>query len=161
MTTPLAPAFAPNCCAARALALLALPVVAACTPDALTSVEPSPTPLVAVRDTMGVITGIVVDARGQPLASVGVSVTGTTRGAITNAAGEFRVQVPPGTHRLQVRRIGLHAMSVDGVRVPAGGEMTLGTHLVLEAKTMGCILEGVVIPSLPLPFSTSPVSGRR
>jgi protocatechuate 3,4-dioxygenase beta subunit len=56
----------------------------------------------------GTITGTVTDrGTNTPLAAVQVQVVGTTRGAITNEAGVYRILgVTPGAVQVRVRRLG-------------------------------------------------------
>jgi len=74
---------------------------------------------------VGRIHGTVVDsATRQPLSNVGVSVEGTTRGAVSRVDGSFDITgVAPGTYRLRARRIGYHTL-VQPVTVSAGGSAT-------------------------------------
>src|SRR5690349_16920785 len=59
----------------------------------------------------GTITGRVTDrATQQPIGDAQVLIVGTTRGARTNDAGQYRlVSVPAGTLRLRVIRLGYEA----------------------------------------------------
>jgi hypothetical protein len=52
----------------------------------------------APQQATGVITGVVVNEEGRPLASASVGVAGTMRGDRTDADGRFTItRVPPGT----------------------------------------------------------------
>ena len=42
------------------------------------------------------VTGLVVDETGEPVIGASVVVEGTTKGTITDFAGKFALQVPPG-----------------------------------------------------------------
>ena len=71
----------------------------------------------------GTIRGRVTEVGTQrPIADVQVSVTGTTLGTTTTAAGEYVVAgVPAGTREVVVRRLGFNRRA-QGVTVPAAGE---------------------------------------
>ena len=65
----------------------------------------------------GSITGTVKDsAAGTPLASVTITVDGTTLTGHTDAAGRYTVvSVPAGTQRVRARRLGYAAADVSAV----------------------------------------------
>jgi TonB-linked SusC/RagA family outer membrane protein len=83
----------------------------------------------------GTIAGTVRDrATQQPVPSAQVSVVGTTRGALTNDQGAYRLTgVPAGTYQVRVLRIGYQA-TVMPVTVTSGQtttlDMTLGATVV-------------------------------
>ena len=61
----------------------------------------------AAADTVGSVTGIVIDTAGKPVADADVVIRGTGKGARTSANGQFRIGgVPNGPQVLQARRIG-------------------------------------------------------
>lgn len=73
---------------------------------------------------------------GAALSDVMVRVTGTTRGAITDAEGRFRISVvPSGPREVAAQRAGL-ATRQDTVVVPAGGTVTLDITLAEEARLL-------------------------
>ncbi|MDB4886886.1 MAG: TonB-linked outer membrane protein SusC/RagA family [Gemmatimonadetes bacterium] len=74
----------------------------------------------------GSVTGVVTDAGTQrPVQDVQVSVTGTQRGALTDASGRFTiVGVPSGAHEVRARRVG-YAPIGRTVTVPASGTATV------------------------------------
>lgn len=71
----------------------------------------------------GRVTGRVIDAEtGLGITGVGVSVVGTTIGAMTGVDGSYSIiRVPAGTLTLTARRIGYAPKTVTGIIVPADG----------------------------------------
>lgn len=68
------------------------------------------------------VVGTVRAADGETLPGVNVYLSGTTRGAATDAQGRFRIEnVPPGAYRLVASFIGYTA-AVQDIRVRAGQE---------------------------------------
>src|SRR5689334_9008245 len=61
----------------------------------------------------GTIAGRVTDASSnQPVASAQIQVVGTTRGAVTNETGAYRIpSMPAGTYTLRVLRIGFQSIA--------------------------------------------------
>jgi TonB-dependent starch-binding outer membrane protein SusC len=59
------------------------------------------------------ITGVVTDSEGEPLPGVTVVVPGTTTGTVTNASGEFSLQVPPNITTLQFSFVGMRQVEVN------------------------------------------------
>ena len=53
------------------------------------------------------VTGVVTDNYGIPLPGVNVVVTGTTQGTITDIAGKYSIEVPPGSKSLTFSFIGM------------------------------------------------------
>jgi outer membrane receptor protein involved in Fe transport len=82
----------------------------------------------------GVVSGRVLSAAGgAPLADVTVRVDGTTRGALTDAEGRFRIgAVPAGARTLVAQRIG-HGTLRQEVTVPAGDSVVVTLRLAEEA----------------------------
>ena len=65
------------------------------------------TPFVAHAQATGTISGRVSNATGQPLAETRIQVVGTTRGAMTDASGNYRIQaVPAGAQEVRALRLG-------------------------------------------------------
>jgi iron complex outermembrane receptor protein len=72
----------------------------------------------------GAIQGRIVTADGQPAASVSVGIQGTTRGADTDAQGNYRISgLTPGVYSLGVRLVGFGAQERN-VTVAAGQTVT-------------------------------------
>ena len=85
-------------------------------------VAAAPASAQARRDSIGSITGTVVSSvNGEVLPRAQVSITGTTRGTITDDAGRFTITgLPEGTINLTARALGYRLTTRD-VFVPAGG----------------------------------------
>jgi len=85
----------------------------------------------------GTIAGTVRDrATQQPVASAQVSLIGTTRGALSNDQGTYRIaNVPAGNYQVRVLRIGYQA-SVLPVTVTAGQSTTLDIPLGATVVTL-------------------------
>ncbi|MGH7720034.1 MAG: TonB-dependent receptor plug domain-containing protein, partial [Gemmatimonadaceae bacterium] len=90
----------------------------------------------------GSITGRVTDAATQqPVVSAQVFVTGTTRGALTDEEGRYRVaNAPVGSQQVRVLRVGYTA-ATQAVTVPAQGEVTLDFALSAAPS----VLDSVVV----------------
>ncbi|HEX5555470.1 MAG TPA: SusC/RagA family TonB-linked outer membrane protein, partial [Chitinophagaceae bacterium] len=85
------------------------------------------------------ITGVVTDSTGQPLVGVTVKVKGTAVGTVTDAEGNFSLEVPENNSTLEVSYIGYKTLEV-----PADGQ----THfnIVLQVSATG--LNEVVVTAL-------------
>ncbi len=58
-----------------------------------------------------VITGRIVDDKGEPLPGVNILVKGTTIGTTTDANGNFRLNVPDGSKELEITSVGYQAQT--------------------------------------------------
>lgn len=58
------------------------------------------------------VNGVVVGTDGKPLPGVTVLVPGTTTGTVTNAEGEFRLEIPVNAETLQFSFVGLKSQEV-------------------------------------------------
>ncbi|MGH2603721.1 MAG: carboxypeptidase-like regulatory domain-containing protein, partial [Dehalococcoidia bacterium] len=97
-------------------------------------------PVAAVAQ-QGVITGRVTD-QATELAVVGaqVLVVGTTRSALTDREGRYRLEnVSPGTVELRVRMIG-YAVSTRSVTVTAGQEVMADIVLAQSAVALDAVV---------------------
>jgi TonB-dependent SusC/RagA subfamily outer membrane receptor len=94
----------------------------------------------------GTIRGSVVhDATLQPAIGAQVSVVGTSRGALTNASGQFLIlNVPTGTHTLRVDMMGYSTLERT-VEVSAGDVIQLD----LEISTEAISLDELVVTGQP------------
>ena len=81
------------------------------------------------------ITGNVTDADGLPLPGVSVIVKGTTIGTVTNAGGEFSLNIPLNAETLQFSFVGMKTQEI-----PIEGKTVI--LVILEEETIG--LEEVV-----------------
>ena len=93
-------------------------------------------PFAAEAQQTGTITGRVTGAGGTPLSETRIQVVGTTRGALTDASGNFRIaQVPAGTHEVRSMRLGYGAQTKT-VTLTAGGTASVDFTLVESATTL-------------------------
>jgi TonB-linked SusC/RagA family outer membrane protein len=101
-----------------------------------------------MAQTSPTIRGKVTEAgTARPLSSAQVNVVGTTRGALTNADGEFSIaDVSPGEHTLRVRMLG-YEVQQKPVSVPAEGVVTV--DFTLRATALS--LDEVVVTGTPGP----------
>ncbi len=75
---------------------------------------------------LGTVTGLIVDADGQPAIAVTVCVVGTTRCTITDADGRFRLgEIRPGQQTLELTPPGLPRFEGATVDVRAGLEAVI------------------------------------
>lgn len=93
-------------------------------------------PLTAYAQQTRVVTGTVVDSKGEPVIGASVVVKGTTIGANTDIDGKFRIMVPVDATTLVVSFIGMKAQDVD----IAGKAVA---SVTMEDETIG--LEEVVV----------------
>ncbi len=89
----------------------------------------------------GTVTGRVVDeATGQALASVQVSIVGTSRGGLTNAEGRYLVPaVPTGEHTVRATLIGYGTVN-QTVIVSAGQTAEANFRLSQSAIELGAVV---------------------
>ena len=59
------------------------------------------------------VTGVVRDAKGEPLMGAGVMLDGTTQGTVTDLNGAFSLSVPSGTVVLDVSSLGYASKKVS------------------------------------------------
>lgn len=89
---------------------------------------------------VGQVEGKVIDGSGEPLAGVSVSVEGTSRSAVTDAHGAFRItEVPVGSAVVVARYVGRAPVRLT-VTVPAGG-------IVHADVALGAVQIGTVVVS--------------
>ena len=90
----------------------------------------------------GSITGRVVDSTSQlPMQSVTVTIEGTQRGAITRVDGGFTlVDVPAGTSRLRVTRIG-YTPQLKDVAITGGQVANVRFVMQAVAANLGAVVE--------------------
>jgi hypothetical protein len=69
--------------------------------------------LAAAQQQTKTITGKVTDENGQPLPGVTVVVKGTTTGTVTNADGEFNLQIPESADVLTFSFVGMKTLEVE------------------------------------------------
>lgn len=85
----------------------------------------------------GTVTGQITDATsGAPLNGAQVSVDGTTRGALTNAAGRYLIPgVPAGTYTVRVTYLGYRTVE-QSVTVTSGASAVQDFGLEISAVTL-------------------------
>lgn len=103
----------------------------------LAAQQPATTPPAGSGTGTGIVEGRALHATaGTPLADVTVRMEGTTRGALTDAQGRFRIAgVPAGPAVLVAQRIGLATLRHD-VAVPAAGSVTAELRLTEQATVI-------------------------
>lgn len=92
----------------------------------------------AQQATTGTVAGRVTGENGEPLAGVGISVTGTTNGTLTRGDGAYRVTLRPGRYELRARLIG-YGLARDTVTVAAGAAVTRNFRLTRTASTLEAV----------------------
>ena len=90
--------------------------------------------LPAWASAQGTITGRVIDRTNQqPVANAQVVIVGTTRGALSDEQGQYRLPtIPAGTVQVRALRIGYEA-ATQSVTVPASGNVTADFALAPSA----------------------------
>ena len=132
--------------ALHALAALAVLGAALALPAAGRAQQPA----AATPAATGVVTGTVVDsASGAAISGAQALLVGTTLGATTGPDGRFTItRVPPGTYRVQVRRLGFQLREVAGVVVAAGARVPLEVRLRAAPLQLEAVVStGVVDPT--------------
>lgn len=95
----------------------------------------------APRAQSGRVAGTVTARDGQPLGDAQVVVVGTTIGAVTRADGGYLLaNVPAGTHRLRVTRLGYRSATVDNVVVEGGQEARGDAALDVVPASLGAVV---------------------
>ncbi|HEX9938599.1 MAG TPA: SusC/RagA family TonB-linked outer membrane protein [Longimicrobium sp.] len=89
----------------------------------------------------GTVHGTVTqNGSGRPLAGARVEVTGTTRAAVTDAAGRYRLtELPAGTANLRATVLG-HGAATRTVSVAAGGDTQANFTLVEQALALDAVI---------------------
>ncbi len=103
------------------------------------------------------VTGKVLDELGKGYQAAGVSVKGTVVGTITDANGDFNLDVPDGKQTLVIQALGYNTAYVKD-----SGQSEIVVRLTLNART----LEGAVVTALGVKrekrevgFTSTTVSG--
>lgn len=79
-----------------------------------------------------VVTGkVVAEKTNEPLVGVTVQIPGKTQGVVTDAEGNFSIQVPPGTRRLSFSYVGHHTQEVE---IGASGKLSVA--MVADGKSL-------------------------
>ncbi|MEX2157282.1 MAG: TonB-dependent receptor [Gemmatimonadales bacterium] len=90
---------------------------------------------IAAQQQTGTVAGVVTAETGAPIANAAVAIVGAARTATTNARGEYRLTVPPGTYTLRARVIG-YAAAEQRVTVNAGETTTANFQLAPSALAL-------------------------
>ncbi|HVH13386.1 MAG TPA: carboxypeptidase-like regulatory domain-containing protein, partial [Longimicrobium sp.] len=86
--------------------------------------------------TQGTLAGVVTDASTQrPIAGAQVSVQGSNRQTLTNASGEYRLNVAAGASTVAFSTLG-YGSQTRAVTVSAGATVTLNVALAASAITL-------------------------
>ncbi|WP_343674762.1 SusC/RagA family TonB-linked outer membrane protein [Chitinophaga sp.] len=113
--------------------------------------EVAPAPIPAAT-----VTGTVTDSAGHPLQNVSIQVKGTTRGAMTDAGGNFTLEAQP-TDVLVISYIGF-----DKQEVTVGNNTTLTIKLAESNKQLGTVVVtalGIKRSEKSITYTTQQVSG--
>lgn len=86
----------------------------------------------------GTLVGTVVDREtGQPLATVEILIPSSDAPPrLTDANGQFRVTLPPGTYSVVAQRLAYRQARLDGVEITAGGTTTVRIELESNVFTL-------------------------
>lgn len=95
--------------------------------------------------TVGKISGVVTDEKGEPIPGVSVKIEGTQIGAAAGINGDFVIlNVPPGTYDLSAQTVGYNKTTAKGVVVQADVTTAQDFKLVSNAiKTQDIV---VIVP---------------
>ena len=135
-------------CPRKSITILALLLIAIC----------AATPLLA-QQTLGGITGTVVDPAGSAVPGADVQAvsndTKLVRNAKTNNEGTYSlVDLPIGTYTITFTRDGFSVEKVPGILVQADRTVTLPGHLAL-----GAVADSVIVEVNPLLNAVDPTNG--
>ncbi|HEY2955353.1 MAG TPA: TonB-dependent receptor [Candidatus Eisenbacteria bacterium] len=98
--------------------------------------------------TTGKLSGVVLDAKKQPLAGANVVLVGVPLGAATENDGRYLIfGVPAGTYSVKVSLIGYAATTIQSLAIPADRTTTLDVTLTESAVELK---EVVVIAKRPI-----------
>ncbi|MYA64727.1 MAG: TonB-dependent receptor [Gemmatimonadetes bacterium] len=126
----------------------------------------SPFSPTAVHAQQATIAGTVTDLEtAAPVSDAAIRVLGREGAtAVTDAAGEFRVSVPAGTHSIVVTRIGYETSRTDGLTVEAGATVPVNIQLRSRALALNQLVVTVSRreeKELDAPASISTLSGEQ
>ena len=93
-------------------------------------------PSVAASQDARTVTGRVIGELGEPLQGATVSVSGTTRTAVTRDDGTYRLALPPGRYELRARLVGYAAVRESVTVAPRSA----GGVEVVQASEAGAML---------------------
>jgi len=106
--------------------------------------------------TTGKITGVVRDAKKQPLAAVNVALPEARLGTVTDAEGRYTIfNVPAGTYTLRVSLIGYAGVALTGVAIPADRTTTMDITLQESAVPMQEVIVSARRPVIELGLTSN------
>jgi len=115
----------------------------------------------AVASTTGKLSGLIVDAKKQPLVAVNVAIPALRVGAATDADGRFTIQqVPSGTYDVRVSLLGYQAQLVQGVVVSADNTAYVNVTLTEAPIAVQEIVVSAKRPVVDLKLTSSLASVR-
>lgn len=82
------------------------------------------------------VSGTVTGPDQRPVSGASVTITGTTRGVQTDAAGRYTISVPAGAASLTFRRIGLASLT----RAVPAGQSTLDVSLTTDVLNLDAVV---------------------
>jgi hypothetical protein len=124
---------------------------------------PTPPGSAAQRPGTGTVSGRVTDTAGVALRSAVVTVVGTANSATSDSAGAFIIlNVPPGTHAVEARRIGFAPASQKDLRVSPSDTAVINLALIPQTIFVTSVVRSpagtTVTPARPLGTSAAGVT---
>jgi TonB-linked SusC/RagA family outer membrane protein len=112
----------------------------------------------------GIIAGVVLDERGEPLPHANVSVAGLNKTVVANAAGVYQVEVPAGTYTVEASFVYYITKKISAVKVKTAER----TDLTITMQPHANELDAVVVTALgikreekALGYSVATVQGKQ
>ncbi|MCC8407818.1 TonB-dependent receptor [Mucilaginibacter sp. UR6-1] len=94
----------------------------------------------AVRVKNGIVSGKIVDEKGEPLPGATVKVIETGLGTQTNVDGQYTLSMLPGIYTIEITYISFQTQRVSGVRVTEGQLTPLNVSLKAAAGSLQEVL---------------------
>lgn len=117
---------------------------------------------VPAQEPTGTITGVVTTDTGEPVIGAQVTLTGTERGTVTNASGQFTfARITAGEHEVRVVSLGYHA-ATESVQVVADQTANVEFRLPVSAIALDELVVtalGIEREARSLTTATQQVSG--
>ena len=90
--------------------------------------------VIAMAGTVGKISGVVTDEKGEGIPGVSIRIDGTNMGAAASFDGSFVIQnIPPGSYTLIAQSIGYNKMTIQEVKVQSDLTTEVNFQLTSEA----------------------------
>jgi Carboxypeptidase regulatory-like domain/TonB dependent receptor-like, beta-barrel len=127
---------------------------------------------IVAQGQFGALTGSIVDSSGGVIAQAPITITNVNTGAVWNikasTAGYYRLPVPPGTYRVEVKMQGFKTATADNIVVPVAQVVTIDLTLQVgraaesvtvtaEAPLLTTATAEVGSAVTPLEFQTLPI----